>query len=88
MKHKNVILRTVVAGLLDCTPFIFADPVVSISSHHGDLRDAQSLIVQAYERITVAQADHRNGLDGHVAQAKELLTRADEELKLPSRDAR
>ena len=88
MKHKNVILITAAASLLGCAQFIFAEPVVNISPRHGNLRDAQSLIVQAYERITNAQIDNRGGLGGHAAKAKELLSRADEELKLAAKDAR
>ena len=88
MKKKNVILIAVAAGLLGCAQFIFAGPVVNISPRHGNLREAQSLIVQAFDRISTAQADNRYELGGHAAKAKDLLTRADEELKLAARDAR
>lgn len=88
MKNKKVILCTVAAGILGCAQLIFAGPVVNISQRHGNLREAQSLIVQAFDRISNAEADNRYDLGGHAAKAKDLLTRADEELKLAARDAR
>lgn len=87
MKHNKLVLSIAIAGLLGCAQLILADPVVNISSKHGNLRDAQALIVKAYERVTVAQSENRYKLGGHAAKAKELLQQADEELKLAARDA-
>jgi hypothetical protein len=57
-------------------------PIVDIGQRHGNLRDAQQLIVQAYAVIDRAQYDNHSQLGGHAAHAKELLSQADEELRL------
>lgn len=57
-------------------------PIVDIGQRHGNLRDAQELIVEAYAMIDRAQYDNHSHLGGHAAHAKELLSEADEELRL------
>jgi len=57
-------------------------PVVNIGTRHGNLRNAQSNIVQAYKKIEQAQTDNQGQLGGHAQRAKELLIQADEELRL------
>jgi hypothetical protein len=56
-------------------------PVVNIGAAHGNLRAAQSYIVQAYQRIDAAQRDNQSQLGGHAQRAKELLVQADAELR-------
>ena len=56
-------------------------PVVDIGERHGNLREAQSLIVQAYEVLSRAQVANDARLGGHAARAKELLSQADAELR-------
>jgi len=56
-------------------------PVVNIGNRHGNLRDAQSNIVQAYQRISRAQVANDGQLGGHAQRAKELLIQADIELR-------
>lgn len=56
-------------------------PIVNIGKHHGELRAAQQAIVDAYDRISDAQANNHDQLGGHAARAKEFLTKADEELR-------
>ena len=57
-------------------------PVVNIGNRHGNLRSAQSYIVQSYQKIEQAQHDNDGQLGGHAQRAKELLIQADEELRL------
>ncbi|MET0232828.1 MAG: hypothetical protein ABW186_17990 [Rhodanobacteraceae bacterium] len=57
-------------------------PPVDIGDRHGNLRAAQELIQQAYERVNRAQADNGSQLGGHAARAKDLLSEASEELRL------
>jgi hypothetical protein len=57
-------------------------PVVNIGNRHGNLRNAQANIVDAYQRIERAQAANDGQLGGHAQRAKELLIQADIELRL------
>ena len=57
-------------------------PVVNIGERHGNLRSAQSYIVQSYQKIERAQHDNDGQLGGHAQRAKELLIQADAELRL------
>ena len=57
-------------------------PYVDIGYRHGNLRNAQQNIVQAWQLVSDAQIDNDDRLGGHAARAKALLTQADEELRL------
>lgn len=57
-------------------------PVVDIGYRHGNLRNAQQNIVQAWQLVSDAQIDNDARLGGHAARAKAMLTQADEELRL------
>ena len=54
---------------------------------HGNLAAAQNLVVQAFERLSDAQAANNYQLGGHVARAKDLLRQANEEIKLAAETA-
>jgi hypothetical protein len=56
-------------------------PVVNIGTRHGNLRNAQSNIVNAYHKIEQAQQANDGQLGGHAQRAKELLIQADIELR-------
>jgi hypothetical protein len=56
-------------------------PPVDIGDRHGNLREAQELIQQAYARIERAQSDNDSQLQGHAQRAKDLLTEASAELR-------
>jgi hypothetical protein len=56
-------------------------PMVNISRRHGNLRDAQSCIVQAFQKVNRAQRANQGQLGGHAQRAKELLIEADAELR-------
>ena len=57
------------------------EPVVNIGRRHGSLRDAQGFIVQAFRKVSNAQANNDGQLGGHAQRAKELLIQADLELR-------
>ena len=57
-------------------------PVVNIGDRHGNLRRAQQSIVSAYQAINEAQRDNDGQLGGHAQRAKDLLTQADQELRM------
>lgn len=57
-------------------------PVQNIDpDRHGNLAAAQGDIVDAYQRIQMAQGANNGQLGGHAARAKDLLAQADAELK-------
>lgn len=84
MMIKKDMLKGLALGLiLGCSGAIFAQaPVVDIGNRHGNLRAAQEYIASAWQRIDEAQADNHYNLGGHAGRAKDLLSQADEELRL------
>ena len=56
--------------------------LVAQGARHPNLRAAQDLINQAYERITAAQAANEWDMGGHAARAKQLLGQAKEQIRL------
>jgi hypothetical protein len=63
-------------------------PVQNISSwRHGNLAAAQSLVAEAFDRMTAAQQANEFQLGGHAGRAKELLREASEEMKLAAIEA-
>jgi hypothetical protein len=63
---------------------VFAQaPVVNIDRRrHGNLAAAQSFIVEAYQKLDMAQQANEDQLGGHAQRAKQLLTQADQEIRL------
>jgi hypothetical protein len=83
MKNKILIVTITVCVVVACVGIAVAQaPVVNIYRRHGNLRAAQIAIVQAYQKIDAAQRDNDGQLGGHAQRAKDLLTQADEELRL------
>ncbi len=65
-----------------------APPIQDISPYrHGNLAEAQQLTVQAFDRITAAQIDNSYDFGGHAGRAKELLRKANIELKMAAEAA-
>ncbi|MGE8186836.1 hypothetical protein [Pseudomonas sp. NPDC086278] len=61
----------------------YADqPYVDIGGRHGNLRNAQEHISAAWQAISAAQSANDSRLGGHAARAKELLSEANEELRM------
>jgi hypothetical protein len=83
MTKKSLLLRFAASTALLCGGAMFAQaPVVNIDSHtHPNLAGAQSRIVEAYRLIDKAQSENHDQLGGHGEKAKDLLARADAELR-------
>jgi hypothetical protein len=83
MMNRDLIIKAALAATLVCAATVFAQaPVVNIGNKHPDLRSAQEHIVQAYQIIDKAQQANKDQLAGHAQKAKDLLVKADEELRL------
>jgi hypothetical protein len=50
-------------------------------NNHPNLAEAQNHVVQAYNKIVVAQKDTKQQLGGHAEKAIQLLEQANHELK-------
>jgi aerobic-type carbon monoxide dehydrogenase small subunit (CoxS/CutS family) len=62
--------------------YVFAQaPNVTVGERHGNMREAQELIRQAWMKVDVAQQDNNYNLGGHAGKAKELLAQASEQIK-------
>ncbi len=78
---SSALLATVVGAVASAA--YAQPPVQDISSwRHGNLAAAQSLVAQAFDRLTAAQQANEFQLGGHAGRAKELLREANEEMKL------
>src|SRR6202795_3116288 len=86
MKARKLIfgsslLATAICGQLFAAQDAVA-PVVNIDpSRHGNLAAAQGDIVDAYQRIDMAQSANNDQLGGHAQKAKDFLAQADAELR-------
>jgi apolipoprotein N-acyltransferase len=56
-------------------------PHVDVGERHGNMRAAQQLIQQAWQKVDEAQQDNHYNLGGHAGRAKELLVQASQEIK-------
>jgi hypothetical protein len=75
------ILLAIICGVLNAQDS--QAPVVNIDpDRHGNLSSAQADIVDAYQRIELAQRADSDHLGGHAQRAKEFLTQANSELSL------
>ncbi|MGA2753168.1 MAG: hypothetical protein ABSE53_05325 [Terracidiphilus sp.] len=61
--------------------------LVAQGGRHPNLRAAQDLINQAYDRITAAQQANEWDMGGHAAKAKDLLEQAKREIRLAAEAA-
>jgi len=63
-------------------------PVEDINARrHPNLAEAQRLTRDAWEKISAAQVANEWDMKGHAAKAKELLDKANQELKLAAEAA-
>lgn len=82
MNKKFMIVSSVICISLTFGCASRADqPVVDIGDRHGNLRDAQEHIVQAWRLVGEAQRDNNSHLGGHAERAKDLLSQANEQLR-------
>lgn len=85
---KKILFPLVAAGALAVALAASAqEPAQNIGPRHGNLRAAQSLIAEAYDRITAAQNINNYDLGGHASRAKQLLREASDELRLAADSA-
>jgi hypothetical protein len=86
MKRRNIILTTFASTSVLCAMALAQAvpmPYVNIDRYrHGNLAAAQDSIVQAFHHISDAQSANDGQLGGHAQRAKELLSEANEELRL------
>jgi hypothetical protein len=81
VKKKNSLIGIGLCAALVACVSAAQGPVVNIGDRHGNLRQAQVHIVEAYRLIGEAQRDNDSRLGGHAGRAKELLNDADAELR-------
>jgi hypothetical protein len=86
MKRRNFILTTIASTSVLCAMALaqaVSVPYVDINpQRHGNLAAAQDNIVQAFGHISDAQHDNDGQLGGHAQRAKELLSQANQELRI------
>jgi len=81
---KSIFLGAAVGAALvfGCATQAQQGPMVDIGNRHGNLRQAQENIVQAWHLVSEAQEMNDSRLGGHAANAKRLLEQANDELRL------
>jgi len=87
MNPKKVLFSCLILAAIICVRILGAQeaqaPVVNIDpDRHGNLAAAQGNIVDAYQRIDMAQQANSDHLGGHAQRAKDFLVQADVELRL------
>ena len=85
MNVKSLIIGTVLGApvAVGCASVAQeGPPVVDIGGRHGNLRAAQEHIVQAWQMVDAAQVANDARLGGHAGRAKQLLSQANDELRL------
>lgn len=91
LKRRNTVVTTIASLSLLCSMAVAQDaqaPYVNIDpNRHGNLASAQNYILQAYNCISDAQHDNHGQLGGHAARAKDLLSQANDELRLAADEA-
>ena len=80
MNTKKTMIGGLILSVAICARMLGAQdaqaPVVNIDpNRHGNLASAQGEIVDAYQRIEMAQHANDGQLGGHAQRAKEFLTR-------------
>jgi cellobiose-specific phosphotransferase system component IIA len=87
MKPASLKRLVLVAGLATGT-MAMSQTVQNVDpSRHGNLAAAQSMIAQAYQRMTEAQQSNNYELGGHASRAKQLLSEAANEIGLAAATA-
>jgi apolipoprotein N-acyltransferase len=91
--NKKTMLRILLITLARCLAFTLGavglaqQPPVDAGERHGNMRAAQQLIQQAWQKVDEAQQDNNYNLGGHAGRAKELLSQASEQIKLSAEAA-
>jgi len=83
VKNKIVFVVTLATAFVGGVMLYAQSPFVNIDHYrHGNLAAAQNYIGQAYNRISDAQRANHGRLGGHAAHAKQLLSQANDEIRL------
>ncbi len=83
-----MIKRALMIAIALCAAFTLGasgfpqEPRVDVGERHGNMRAAQQLIQQAWQKVNEAQQYNHYNLGGHAGRAKELLSQASEEIRL------
>ena len=80
-------VRKVALGSIFGLAMFAAGFSVAQGPRRPNLRAAQDLINQAFDRISAAQAANEWDMDGHAAKAKSLLVDAKEQIRLAAEAA-
>ncbi len=76
-----------ILGSVLCLTSFAGGVLIAQGPRRPNLRAAQDLINQAFERITAAQQANEWDMSGHAAKAKDLLERAKEQIRLATEAA-
>ena len=76
-----------VLGSMLCVASFAGGVLVAQGPRHPNLRAAQDLINQAFDRISDAQRANEWDMGGHAAKAKDLLIQAKEQVRLAAEAA-
>jgi len=89
MRRDRMLLGGILGLALMCGTVALAQrPVEDINARrHPNLAEAQRLTRDAWEKISAAQVANEWDMKGHAAKAKELLDKANQELKLAAEAA-
>ena len=74
-------------GSVLCLASFAGGVLIAQGPRHPNLRAAQDLIDQAFDRITAAQQANEWDMGGHAAKAKDLLIQAKEQIRLAAEEA-
>jgi hypothetical protein len=74
--------KSLLFAIAVCVIAFAQGPRVDVGERHGNMRAAQQLIQQAWQKVDAAQQDNNYNLGGHAGRAKELLSQASEEIRL------
>ena len=79
---KAMVAGIVAVFFIVSTGILMAAPKRDVSfKKHPNLAAAQTLIEQAFKKLSAAQRANEFDMDGHAAKAKELIAQANDEIK-------
>jgi hypothetical protein len=85
---KTHVFTGICAAVLYCSLTLAQVPVVDIDKNlFPNLAEAQSLVVQATQRVANAQTDPKNDFAGHADKARLLLVQVNQELRAAAQAA-
>lgn len=88
MKHKFIFGFVLMFSLILGGIAMAQRPEIDVNpGRHPNLAEAQRLVVQAWEKLSVAQKANEFDMQGHAQRAKDLLDQANHEIKLAAEAA-